>query len=403
MKYKSFFIKKWKLLIPSIVLFALSLVSIYFFCVSYIFTGVLFLLAFLLPAVALLIYLIYLDSCYFIFNDCSIVYHSFFKKDISFNVDSSLIVYTPDKRLMNSRKLRVVINDNEESFVFRISDEGVIFLKEKYQNNVEDYLNLKSVIKHPIRRGNVKRLIIAGGIAEGCIVNVLLIALLVLLISPPPTIKTKTTDYHYIYDVVNDSNKLNIPSAKKKSLLGYGEYMYNSFLLLTPREAPTSLTSFYFRWRAGMDVDELAYYFECKLNSTSFANYVIGLENFKVNVGGVDHYLIKDEEHFENTTYIVQWLTPSKKWESLEYILVDSENSTVIYVYSFLDCLNKLEEKSSYKIKPNVNVEKVIGTNNNITDGFSVYLPDKMNDSYYLTTIVLEDLDFDNSFLSFLM
>ena len=405
MKYKPLPINKTiKFLIPSLLLFVLSLTSVYLFCSSYIWFGIFVLLVFGLPATYFFFFFLLMNSYCLRFDDSIIVYHHcFLRKDISFNVNDSLVVYIPDERLMNSRKLRLIINNNGVSYVFRIDKDTISFIKEKYSNNIEYYLTYSEAIKYPIKKNNAKWLMITGGIVEGCILHMPLIIMLVYLLCPPITFKTKVDDYHYIYDVVNDSNKLNTPGFKRKTLLGYGEYMYNSFLILTPRKAPTSLSSFCFRWRPLIDFDELAYCFECKLDELSFNNYKNGLEEFKLTIYGVDHYLLKDEEHFRNTAYIVQWLTPcTNNQVSLEYILLDSENFAVTYVYSLFNHLDELENKSSYVIKPNVNLENVIGNRNNIDDGFSIYLPDGMTKKYYDVKLSINDLEFDNSFLKWL-
>ena len=58
--------------------------------------------------------------------------------------------------------------------------------------------------------------------------------------------KTGPKNYQYMYDVVEDWNKQAIPSAKRENLFGYGEYLYNSYLILFPRDTPSSLTDFFF-------------------------------------------------------------------------------------------------------------------------------------------------------------
>ena len=56
--------------------------------------------------------------------------------------------------------------------------------------------------------------------------------------------KTKITDYQYMYDgIVKDWNKAATPGHEREDLFGYGAYLYNSYLLLFPRETPSSLMS----------------------------------------------------------------------------------------------------------------------------------------------------------------
>ena len=60
--------------------------------------------------------------------------------------------------------------------------------------------------------------------------------------------RTDVKDYQYMYDVVHDWNKGATPGAERENLFGYGEYLYNSYLLLFPRETPSTLQEFYFYW-----------------------------------------------------------------------------------------------------------------------------------------------------------
>ena len=53
-----------------------------------------------------------------------------------------------------------------------------------------------------------------------------------------------------MYDgMVDEWNKLS--SSDVEDLFGFGEYMYNSYLILFPRETPSTLTDYYFHCSAG--------------------------------------------------------------------------------------------------------------------------------------------------------
>ena len=65
-------------------------------------------------------------------------------------------------------------------------------------------------------------------------------------------------NYQYMYDgILDDWGR--ITDSEKDNLFGYGEYLYNSFLLLFPRETPSTLTDYYFSWLGAIDVDYFAY------------------------------------------------------------------------------------------------------------------------------------------------
>ena len=232
--------------------------------------------------------------------------------------------------------------------------------------------------------------------------TVLMVMLVMYFVVPPTKEKRKTSDYQYIYDVVKDWNKVATPGYSKTTLLTYGEYMYNSYLLLVPRETPNTLTNFYFRWRQLMDVDNYGIYFTCELDEQSFLGYKSGLESFTVNVREDNNSLLFDDESFEYPAYIVQWLCPTEKWEVLEYIMLDESNHTVVYVYT-MGCLEKIDNNSSYSIMPKVDVKNVVPNEKyNIDEGFSVYFMSDVDDSYYHIYPTLDELEFDNSFLRFL-
>ena len=90
------------------------------------------------------------------------------------------------------------------------------------------------------------------------------------------------------------------------TLLGYGSYLYNSYLILFPRETPSTLTDFYFYWFPGLDRDDYAIYFTCELTENKFNDFLSGLNNFEITNGDDSIKPIYDEEHFSLPTYILQ-------------------------------------------------------------------------------------------------
>ena len=71
----------------------------------------------------------------------------------------------------------------------------------------------------------------------------------------------------------------------------------------------------------------------CKLSEESYRSFIEGLDSFSITKDGETHYLLKNEEAFSYPAYIIQWVAPGHKNEALEYILLDDENQTVIFVY----------------------------------------------------------------------
>ena len=211
-------------------------------------------------------------------------------------------------------------------------------------------------------------------------------------------VKTKNgvENYQYMYDVVEDWNKHSDPN--REDLFGFGEYLYNSYLLLFPRETPSTLTDFYFYWCTGIDVDDYAAYFTCQLTEEKFDSFVEGLENFTITTEVGSTKLLYDEESFQYPAYIAQWMNYGKKWETLEYVLLDEEQNTVIFVYTMLS-LEKIQLHASYNVLPktaNVISEDKENIGEDITyhsEGFTIY-------NYVYDG--LEEATYDISFLEYL-
>ena len=197
-------------------------------------------------------------------------------------------------------------------------------------------------------------------------------------------------EYQYMYnEMVDVWNKHATPGYEKDSLLGFGEYLYNSHLILFPRETPSTLTDYYFYWLAGIDCDYYAIYFTCELTERKFNDFVSGLSNFEVTNGEETTKPIYDEEHFSLPTYILQWVNVDEKWEVLEYVMLDSERNTVVFVYT-MSALEYIEEYTSYDITPS--------ELNFMEHNFSIYGKLEDNESY-IHEDTFENCTYDISFL----
>lgn len=185
--------------------------------------------------------------------------------------------------------------------------------------------------------------------------------------------KSSVTDYQYMYDGITKAwNRMATPGSERENLLGYGEYLYNSYLLLFPRETPSTLQEFYFHWTQGIDADGYAIYFTCKLSEENYSLFLKGLDNFNLNNGEKIIEPIYDDSHFPLPTYILQWSDIGEKGEVLEYIMMDEENSTAVFVYTMGE-LDLIEEHSSYNVTPS--------ESDFLAESFSIY-SDYKNSTY---------------------
>ncbi|MBR6577508.1 MAG: hypothetical protein IKK74_01045 [Clostridia bacterium] len=199
--------------------------------------------------------------------------------------------------------------------------------------------------------------------------------------------RTDIDDYQYMYDgIFKDWKKHTDTYEGQENLLGFGEYLYNSELILFPRETPSTLKEFYYHWTPMMDVDGYAIYFTCELDANNYSAFTEGLSNFEVQTGTESLKPIYDTEHFSLPTYILQWHEVGKKWEVLEYIMLDEANRTAVFVYTMNE-LEFIEEHSSYTFTP---------TEMHFLNGnFSIY-------NYIETDVYFENCTYDNSFLEYL-
>ena len=164
--------------------------------------------------------------------------------------------------------------------------------------------------------------------------------------------KTQTSDYQFMYDgMVKEWNKQAAKNARREDIFGFGEYLYNSYLLLFPRETPSTLEEYAFYWIPGIDVDSYAIYFTCALTDDKYAEFVEGLEGFAITTGEQTAKPLYDTTHFHHPAYILQWRDVGKKWEVLEFILLDEDEHTVVFVYTMHE-LAWIEEHSDYTVTP---------------------------------------------------
>lgn len=209
-----------------------------------------------------------------------------------------------------------------------------------------------------------------------------------IIIDSQPTIKNRVEDYQFIFDIV-DTFK-----TGERDIISFGEYKYNSYLLLVPRETPSTLEKFYYRWVSGFDVDDYGFYFECKLEQDKFDNYVDGLANFSVRVGNTTKKLVKTEDVFDYPTYVVQWWNVGPKWQVFEYIMLDEVENKVVYAFSMSTGYDQIVKNASYNISPHNGVDIVPHK----MDGFSIYRNPE-NDKVYK----LDEMVYDISFLDNLL
>ena len=183
--------------------------------------------------------------------------------------------------------------------------------------------------------------------------------------------RTDISDYQYMYDgMVKEWNKQSSPD--RDTLLGFGEYRYNSHLLLFPRETPSTLGEYYFHWTPGIDVDGYAIYFSCALNEDNYIAFSDGLKDFKLQNGEKETAPLYDDTHFDFPTYILQWTEVDEKWEVLEYVMLDNQNRTVVFVYTMSE-LEYIEKNSAYNVTPT--------EMHFLDENFSIY--DNFEDSTY--------------------
>ena len=218
----------------------------------------------------------------------------------------------------------------------------------------------------------------------------ILLAICTLCFSGCVRFKEGVKHYQYMYDgMVDVWNSYAAPGHEVDTLLGYGGYKYNSHLILFPRETPSTLTDYYFYWMPGIDCDGYAIYFTCELTENNFNDFRSGMDSFEVIHDEETVKPIFDEEHFSLPTYILQWVNVDEKWEVLEYVMLDTEKNTVVFVYT-MSLLEKIEEYSPYNVTPSE--LDFLGYN------FSIYGKYEENDCYIYNDVFKDSL-YDISFM----
>jgi len=210
-----------------------------------------------------------------------------------------------------------------------------------------------------------------------------------IIVDTQPIIKNRVEDYQFIFDIANTFK------WGEKDIIGFGEYKYNSYLLLVPRKTPSTLKKFYYRWSGGMDVDNYGFYFECKLEQEKFDNFIDGLENFTIKVGDTTKKLVKTNDVFDYPTYVVQWNNVGPKWQVFEYIMLDEAENKVIYAFSMSTGYDQIIKNASYNIAPKRGISGVPGGMNH----FSIYRDEEETkyEKYYQLDEMIYDISFLNS------
>lgn len=200
----------------------------------------------------------------------------------------------------------------------------------------------------------MKKTAIIIGTVTGTVVLLaaLLFGLLFLIEKFETTEKTSVSDYLYAFSgAVDDWNRQTTRRYRRESLTGFGEYLYNSELLLFPREAPSGLREYYFYWAPLIDVDAYAIYFSCELSEDRFDAFSEGLNAFSVKTDEGEIRPLYDDAHFDLPAYILQWKNVGEKWEVLEYVMLDADKHTAVFVYTMGE-LERIEKNSSYTVTP---------------------------------------------------
>lgn len=235
------------------------------------------------------------------------------------------------------------------------------------------------------------------GIAVLYLFALLIALLLVCWVNHSTDVRTGPEHYQYTYAMIEDWNKRTLND--REDIFDYGEYLYNSHMLLFPRETPSTLKEYYFYWSQSIDVDYYGVYFTCQMTETEYADFAEGMESFIMTTAGGTVGPICDTEHFEYPTYILQWLDEGDKWEVLEYVMLDAANQTAVFVYT-MGALEKIEANSAYAVTPKT-MEILSGEQQG--NGFSFDLPGIQQ--YFSGFSVYDDFDtatYDLGFLDYL-
>lgn len=197
-----------------------------------------------------------------------------------------------------------------------------------------------------------------------------------------PTVKTDTNDYQCIYE----------------NEIGYGEYKYNSYLLLFPRSQPTTINEFYYMKSPGLDVNFYSIYFSCTLEKSKYDSFVNGLDSLIIEYIDQGKSLLVNTDNFNYKAYIIQWCEPGEKWEVLEYILLDDLNNTIMFVYT-MGGLDDIIKHTSYDVAP----KNMFFLNDSNYVDYSIYRTSYDYKNHINPVIEFDEATYDISFLDYLM
>lgn len=196
--------------------------------------------------------------------------------------------------------------------------------------------------------------------------------------------KNDKKSYHYIF--------------KHEEDIGYGRYKYNSYLLFFPRETPKSITDFYYESIITIfAVNRYAIYFTCTLEKDNYDSFVNGLDQFTIKYGDEERKLLLNTDNFAYKAYIAQWREPTDKWEVLEYLLLDDDTNTIIFVYT-MGMIEYIEKNISYNVLP----KDQFFLNDTDYENYSIYKTDNYTNDHLNPNDEFDSAEYDVSFLDYL-
>ena len=138
-----------------------------------------------------------------------------------------------------------------------------------------------------------------AGIAALYLFVLLIALLLVSWVNHSTDARIGPENYQYTYTMIEDWNKRTWND--RENIFGYGEYLYNSHMLLFPRETPSTLEEYYFYWSQSIDVDYYGVYFTCQLTESDYTGCSEGLEHLVLTTEQGTITPTYDTEHFATT------------------------------------------------------------------------------------------------------